>query len=117
MITWTLTTASGTNPADCVADVALDRNAAVATAAEVLRHAIMDAARPMNLESEAPAFAITMDGDVVASVHMTRNQLGGLDVDGALDRVEQFERHRSGHEMADPEMGPGMGEVDRGDFA
>ena len=81
MITWTLTSGSGTNIDSGTAD---DRPAAIAQIAEAARTAVLTA-------TTEGRYTLTVDGEPVLILSVGRNELGKPNTDQALDSIDQLE--------------------------
>ncbi len=98
MITWTLTTATAEVPAAITAAGAeLRRPDAAAAASDALRSALMDARALIDTNGTGPAYRITLDGEPAFTLGTGGTRSGHLDLESALDSIEQFEAAHHGH--------------------
>ncbi len=90
MIPWALTIDDHTGTHTIAADTAADRAAAITTAADAVRAAILTA--PTATATHTPArLTITIDGDVEFILGMSTDERGKLDRDTALDHTDRYE--------------------------
>lgn len=84
MITWTLTTTTGTRTTTADSGTADDRPSAITQVTEAARTALLTA-------TSEDRYTLTVDGEPVLILGMARNELGKPDTDQALDYIDQLE--------------------------
>ncbi|GGG27693.1 hypothetical protein GCM10007304_46910 [Rhodococcoides trifolii] len=67
------------------------RTDAVEDLTDAIRGALMDASAYAAPGGEGPRYTALVDAERALTVHLTRNSLGRLDLDAALDELERFE--------------------------